>query len=274
MSDIDLDAYFRRIGYAGPREPSLDLLRNICRLHTQVIPFENIDPLLERPLGLDVAALQAKLVHAKRGGYCFEHNSLLQHVLTALGLKVRSYGARVVLNQPEGGVPPRTHMLLRVEIDDESHIADVGFGGLTPTGPVLFETGCERATPHETYRIMEAGPEFELEARVAGVWTKLYRFHVVEHVAVDHEVANFYVERSPQSFFRNAIVAARASSDGRYALLNDRLTFHCLDGTRDVQTLPNAAGLNEVLADVFGIDVPDPAALAAVFDRLMGARKA
>ncbi len=71
---IDLDAYFRRIGFAGaagPNRPTLDALH---RLHPQAIAFENLDPLLGQPVRLDAAALEDKLVRSGRGGYCYEQN--------------------------------------------------------------------------------------------------------------------------------------------------------------------------------------------------------
>lgn len=262
---IDLDAYFRRIGYDGPREPTLSVLRDLTRLHTLAIPFENLDPLLGRPLGLDAASLEAKLVRARRGGYCFEHNPLLQHVLKALGFEARALAARVQFRQPDDVLRPRTHVLLRVEAEGESYLADVGFGGQTPTGPLLLRAGLEQATPHESYRIDQAGPEYELRARIGDAWTLLYRFHLVEHFAIDHEVNNHYVATYPTSFFRSSIVAARPNAEGRHLLFDDRLAFQRIDGTREERALPDAEALIEALDGVFGIDVSDRAALAAVF---------
>ena len=44
MSDsFPLARYFTRIGYHGPAEPTLDVLRQLHLLHPQAIPFENID---------------------------------------------------------------------------------------------------------------------------------------------------------------------------------------------------------------------------------------
>jgi|GEM_PF-1678861 len=186
---VDLDAYLRRIGYEGPREPTLAVLRDLARLHTLAIPFENLAPLLGRPPKLDAASVEAKLVRSRRGGYCFEHNPLLQRVLRALGFEARSLAARVLLRQPEGVTAPRTHALLRVEAEGRSHLVDVGFGGQTPSGPLLLVPGPEQATPHEPCRIDAVGPdearEFVLQARIAGAWTPLYRFHLFEHVAID-----------------------------------------------------------------------------------------
>jgi N-hydroxyarylamine O-acetyltransferase len=68
----DIDGYCARIGYAGPREPTLVVLRAIVAGHTAAIPFENLDVLAKRPVCLDLPALREKLVHHQRGGYCYE----------------------------------------------------------------------------------------------------------------------------------------------------------------------------------------------------------
>ena len=66
-TEFDVDAYFTRIGYGGSRAPTLDTLRAIVWHHTQAIAFENLDPLLRRPVRLDIASLQHKLLHGGRG---------------------------------------------------------------------------------------------------------------------------------------------------------------------------------------------------------------
>ncbi len=86
---IDLGAYFKRIGYDGPRTNTLETLRALHLLHPQAIPFENLDPLLKRPVKLDLPSLEAKLVAGGRGGYCFEQDLLFAQVLSALGFKVQ-----------------------------------------------------------------------------------------------------------------------------------------------------------------------------------------
>ena len=67
---IDLDAYLARIGYDGPRTPTLETLRALHALHPAAIPFEAIDVLLDRGIDLDPAVVDAKLIGAGRGGYC------------------------------------------------------------------------------------------------------------------------------------------------------------------------------------------------------------
>lgn len=94
MPDIDLAAYFDRIGYGGAAQPTLAVLRELHRLHPQAIPFENLDPFQHRPVDLDLAAIQQKLIGERRGGYCFEQNLLFMTVLQTLGFAVSGLGAR------------------------------------------------------------------------------------------------------------------------------------------------------------------------------------
>ncbi|MCB2068121.1 MAG: arylamine N-acetyltransferase, partial [Erythrobacter sp.] len=73
-----LDAYCQRIGHEGARAPTLAVLDQVIARHLDAIPFENFDPLTGRVPDLIPAAIRAKLIGAKRGGYCFEQNALLR----------------------------------------------------------------------------------------------------------------------------------------------------------------------------------------------------
>ncbi len=84
---VDLDAYFRRIGYAHGRAPTLATLHALCAAHVQSIPFENLDVLLGVGIDLDPAAVDRKILHDGRGGYCFEQNTLLVRALLTLRLR-------------------------------------------------------------------------------------------------------------------------------------------------------------------------------------------
>jgi N-hydroxyarylamine O-acetyltransferase len=92
---FDLAGYLRRVEYEGPLEPTGEVLRAVHLAHATHIPFENLDILMGRPIRLDLASLQAKLVHGGRGGYCFEQNSLLAAVLEEIGFPVTRLAARV-----------------------------------------------------------------------------------------------------------------------------------------------------------------------------------
>src|SRR3954471_2052207 len=130
MSDtsvLDLGAYLERVGYSGDLVPGEAVLEALHLAHATHIPFENLDILLGRPVLLDLESLQAKLVRGQRGGYCFEQNTLFAAALEELGFSVTRLAARV--RSGASGPRPRTHMLLRVDVEGWPWLADVGFGG-------------------------------------------------------------------------------------------------------------------------------------------------
>ncbi len=75
QTDFNLQAYLQRIGYEGPVEPTLELLRTIHRLHLLAVPFENLDIHFGPPIHLNTAAFYEKIVNKKRGGFCYELNA-------------------------------------------------------------------------------------------------------------------------------------------------------------------------------------------------------
>ncbi len=267
QSSPDLNAYFERIGYSGSRAPTLETLRAIQLHHAQTIPFESLDPFLRRPVRLDLPALEQKLIHQGRGGYCFEHNRLLSDVLRALGFRVSDLGARVIWNLPEGSIRSRSHMVLRVELADGPYLVDVGFGGQTPTAPLLFVTGIEQPTPHEPFRLIEAEGDYFLQTRVEEAWKPLYRFDLQRQYPIDYEVSSWYLCHFPDSYFRNNLIAARPTPGGRYGLFNNQLAIHRLHRPSQMRTLGSAAEIRSVLEDVFEIRLPDDPALEASLER-------
>ena len=194
---IDLDGYFERIGYQGPREPTLDVLNAISLAHTSTIPFENLDVLLERPIALDPASLFDKLVRQRRGGYCFEQNGLLLLVLEALGFKAVPISARVRWQQPRSVTPARTHLFVRVEIDGESWLADVGIGGLSLTSAIRLNTAEPQATPHDTRRIVREGGLLYHQVRFGQRLVRHQRVHARGDAADRSRARQLVHQRAP-----------------------------------------------------------------------------
>jgi N-hydroxyarylamine O-acetyltransferase len=265
---LDIDAYFRRIGYTGSREPTLDTLRSLHELHPRAIPFENLDTLRRQPVRLDAESLQAKLVMQKRGGYCFEQNRLFSQVLAELGYGVAALSARVLWERPED-VRARTHMLLLVQLAEGAYLCDVGFGGLTMTAPLRLTPGVEQRTPHEPFRLERQGSEFVSQASVRGAWRSLYRFDLQEQLPIDIEVLNFFVSQHADSPFLTRLMAARREPSRTVNLRNGELSVHHLNGPSERRLLGSVADLRAALAREFSIDVPDDPALDAAFERAL-----
>jgi N-hydroxyarylamine O-acetyltransferase len=265
---LDLDAYFGRIGYRGSRAPTLETLQAIHLRHALAIPFENLDPLLRRPVRLDPASLQEKLVRDRRGGYCFEHNLLFKAVLDALGFQVAGLAARVLWNLPDGVTLPRTHMLLRIALDGQDYLADVGFGGQTLTTPIRLLANIAQPTPHEPFRLLAADGGFVMQAQLGGAWKPLHRFDLQPQLLPDYELANWYVSTHPESRFVKNLTVAMPAPGRRYALFNNEFTVHGLDGQSERRRLSGAREIRGVLEEVFGLVMPADPKLDAALEKL------
>jgi arylamine N-acetyltransferase len=273
---LDLTGYLDRINYRGTLDPSLEVLRHLITAHTQSIPFENLDPLLGVPVDdLSPEALVEKLVHRRRGGYCYEHNGLMGYVLAELGFRVRRLAARVVwMLPPDSSLPAQTHTALAVTFAG-SHgpfLVDVGFGGQTPTSPIRFETGGAQRTTREPYRLEDRGDGLVLQARVRDQWQSLYEFTPRTAPMIDLKVGSWFVSTHPSSHFVTNLVAATIADDARLNLADGNLTMHRADGTEKI-LLDDAAAVVDALSDRFGINVADVGergVLEARIDRLLG----
>ena len=257
---VDLDAYFARIGYDGPREPTLAVLRAITQKHPDAIPFENLDVLLGRGVSIDPADIDAKLIGARRGGYCFEQNGLLKRVLLALGFEVQSLMARVWwMKPPEAPTRARSHMVLSVLIDGEAWLADNGFGGCVLTAPLRLMSDAVQATPNGAFRIEPVAPEMGGErlvlADLSGAWAPLYQVALGPWLDVDYEPANYFTYTHPSSHFTWSMTVGRTTPTARYALKNNRLTHRDATGQLVEQRDLTVDELEAALRDVIGLPV-------------------
>lgn len=251
---IKLNAYFDRIHYKGSSDATLETLMEIHRLHPKYIPFENLNPLTGKKVSLKIEDIFEKLVESKRGGYCFEQNTLFKEMLTAIGFKVSGLWGRVVWNNDSMIVPARTHMLLLLLLDGQQYIADVGFGSMTLTAPLLFSSDIVQETQHGIFRIIQKEKFYILQVLQQKEWRPIYHFYTEVLEPIDYEVANWYVSTHPNSHFTKQLIATKVDDDGRYALNNNMLTIRYDSGRKESFELPSKEEIIETLQKVFGID--------------------
>jgi N-hydroxyarylamine O-acetyltransferase len=274
--DIDLTGYFERIGFAGSIAPTLETMATLIELHAAAIPFENLSPLMGEPVRLERLNLQQKLIFDKRGGYCVEQNPLFHWALESLGYEnIEVLTSRVLLggDNPED---PHTHAFLAVPIGANTYIADVGFGGDTPTAPLRFRADVEQETPHETFRFVGGDPEWRLEIRIKDAWIQLYAFDVTPRGPEALQEINDRV--SSAGYFRENLTAARAAKGERHTLKNITYRTHLPTGETETMILKSVAEIRDTLSGPLGITLPpadklDPA-LQTLIDRelpLLGA---
>jgi len=250
---LDVDAYLRRTGAPRPLTPSAEALAALHRAHVGAVPFENLDILLGRPIRLDFDSLQAKLVAGRRGGYCFEQNTLFRAALESFGFTVTSLAARVRAGAT--GIRPRTHMLLEVELPEGPYLADVGFGGDGLLLPLPLEAGQELWLGGTGHRLRREADLWVLEGDLGTGWQDLYSFTLEPQYPVDFEVANHFTSTWPDSHFRSTLTAQRSFPERRLILRNrDLVTREGREVTRE--TILDPEHLLEVLDERFSLSFP------------------
>jgi N-hydroxyarylamine O-acetyltransferase len=262
MSDeFRLDNYLARIGHKGAVEPNFKTLAALQAAHVDAIPFEGFDPWLGRPVNLDLAALQAKLVDSRRGGYCFEQNSLFKAALEAIGFEVTGLGGRVRwMSPPDSPLGPKVHMMLKVDLAEGVYLADVGFGACLLDAPLAFKTDVEQRTAMGTYRLSRSDGLFSLSAKQPATWRTMYVFDLAPQIPADYVLGNWYTSTSPLVPFTNRLVMERLTGDRRYKMNNRAFLVEAREGEVIAQReLGNADEFRGVIDDTFRIALPAPA---------------
>lgn len=250
----DFDAYRRRIGLNGTTSSTFHELH---RAHATAIPFENLDPHRGIPVSLEQEALERKLVAARRGGYCFEHNLLLASALEHLGLQVEPMLARVRV----GGAPPETrpvgHLLLRVtDRDGQQWHADVGFGLGTLLEPIPFGPSGVQQQSGWKFQVVEEGEQLVLQTLTPEGWSDVYAFLPRPAMRIDIEVSNWFMCTSPRSPFVFGLIASKNHADGRRDAMHDWSgTLHVIasDPERMTAAPEHREAIPALLADRFGL---------------------
>jgi N-hydroxyarylamine O-acetyltransferase len=263
MAPFDLDAYLARIGMDGAglktgnyvRDRRIDSIAALMRAHMAAIPFENLDVLLGRGIRIDLDGVVAKLVTARRGGYCFEHGTLFQGALAALGIETTAHAARVLLVTPKAEAP-RTHMFLTVVDRGTTWVLDPGFGGQGPLVPVPLVEGQEARHGRDVHRLVRCDGEWVLEALVNGAMTPLWTSTLEPQFPVDFALANHYVSTYRDSRFTTQLLIRAITPDGRVSAMNRDVTV-LRDGVAEKSQLADRAALRALLDRHFGFDLPE-----------------
>ena len=274
---FELDAYLARIDM--PARPTVDAagLQRLQRQHRLAIPFENLDVMLGRGVAIDSDAVFAKLVGARRGGYCWEHNRLFGDALAALGFEARPITARAWLGAE--GVPPLTHVLSLVEADGRAWIADPGFGGsYAPAMPL--ENGAEAETPDgAAFRLSYAephgwtlarhGPAATTDGRVSAAedgWQPQYSFTLAAVYEADLAMGNWWSQSAPASRFTREPIVSIVLPHG-FATLTGRRYRRSAAGQENAGEIVDPRVYRMRLGLLFGIALTADE-VGTLFDRL------
>lgn len=257
FSTAQLDATLARLGLPAEHPaPTLDNLDRLIAAALHHLPFENLDVLLDKPIRIEPEAVFAKVVEGRRGGYCFELNSLFARLLSSLGYRVTLLVARVRWGLPaEAPLTPQTHLLLRVDLAEGAHLVDIGFGG--PASPRALPLRVNEALPGGWRISGDPQGELEMATRSASGWQTLYRFTLEPQHWADYGMRNWYTSTYPQSVFRNSLRVALSEEGARLSLLNGQFTRRSAAGEVEQGSIDGADELLSVLRERFHLQPAD-----------------
>lgn len=260
---FDRTMYLRRIGLGdrqgsgGERTPSANTLRRLQVAQMHSIPFENIDVFLGAVPDLDETAIWQKLVCTQRGGYCLELNALFGLALISFGFDVEPILGRVRMGAETGG--PRAHHAFLVTVDGREWLADTGFGGPGPVGPVSLASDLPQVIGGETFRIRHdpSTGEDVLQRLNGEDWFSLYGFDRTPTAPVDFVGANLICSRWEKSPFPSHLMMTVPTAQGRLSLFDRTARESRAEGVLTTE-LSSDGDLRSLLAEGFSLDLPLP----------------
>src|SRR5262249_20221806 len=152
-------------------------------------------------------------------------------------------------------VLPRTHMLLKVDLEDGPRLADVGFGGDGLLRPIPMESGRESRQFHWSYRIIEEGHALVLQSLRPKGWLDLYAFTMEPNLPVAYELSNHYTSTYPTSAFLRGPIVQRPTPEARFILRGRELTIQRGEEA-SVRDIGDDEDFLRVLSSTFGLVFP------------------
>ncbi len=247
-----LHDYLQRLGVESAALPTLDTLRRLHVAHRETFLFENLSIQTGGGISVMLDDIERKFIDDRRGGYCFEHNTLFGAAIKELGFSFASLLGRVRRGPPERWA--RTHMVLRVGIEGSPYLADVGFGAIGIVEPIPLQDGSTATQRGIRYTLRRDDQFWVLSMQDAAQTMDLYEFAEEPQTIGDVIVANHYTSTHPESMFRKTLTIQRVRGNDRVILRNDTLS-RWADGKYSEATIDRAR-LHEVARDLFDVELP------------------
>lgn len=249
---MNISAYLDRIGYTGSAAPTRENLSAILRCHLESVPFENLDCYPNgAPLGNSLEVLYDKVVTRRRGGICFELNSLLYGLMKELGyncypVEVRLYGS------PTN--PPRySHAGVVCILEGKRYYCDVGYGGPGPKGLMPLDDGPEQTVAGVPFRTEMEDGYIHIKKLQDGTWQNMIAFADLPCMIEDFTARLFYAAMyEKSSFVVRRTVNICLPCGGSKALSNNHLTIH-KNGEVYEKDLETEEEVTKVLQEEFGL---------------------
>lgn len=249
---MDVESYLKRIG-EKKEAPSLAYLRRLHRTHLIHIPFENLDIHYGKKIILDYDKIFKKVIHGKRGGYCYEVNGLFFHLLYHLGFEAKIISARVRNEKTGDYGKDFDHMAIIVHLEGDDYLVDVGFGkGIIY--PKKIADGLTQMDYTDYWRLSKDVDNnyFLQSSDDARVFTAKYTFSIDPKELIQFFEMNEYQQHDPNASFLQEKIITKLTETGRITLSDKKFVELHLGISRQTE-LTNEDEFLSLLEQHFGI---------------------
>ena len=272
MTEAEIADYLDLLGIRSPLSADLETLRVLQTRHIDVFPFQSLSTVMGEPISLKLEDIIHKIIKNRRGEYCYELNLLFYHLLKYLGFDVEILTGYIIQNNDVSEPRPRTHVLLKVTLNHQAYISDVGYGGLVPPIPLLIEYDGIQQTVLGEYKIDFHSDldRYSLSIKSHDEWRALYAFDLCYQSYPDLIVGNWYVSTHPHSPFKSRLMLAKTRDTHiRQALLNNRYTEYVAGEISLQLELKDSSEVIETIYEKFGIQFSQKEKMKAAITSLL-----
>ena len=220
---MEIERYLERIGYKGNTRPTLELLTLLQKKHLLSVPFENLDIHYKVPIELNTRDIYEKIITKRRGGFCYELNSLFGELLKSLGFDVKMISARVFSQEKQIFSPEFDHLAIIAKIDSIDYLTDVGFGEFAFT-PLKIELNTIQDDERGAFMIERYDDRYyKVAKRVTENWIPEYMFTLKERELSEFGEMCHYNQTSPLSHFTQNKFCSLATEKGRITVTTHKI---------------------------------------------------
>jgi len=255
---MDMHGYLKRINYNGVVFTDLPTLISLQHHHVFNIPFETLDIHNHIPIILRIDSLYQKVILDRRGGYCYELNTLFHRLLSLSGFKVYMIAGRLLHGHGYGR--EFEHMALIVELEGKKWLVDVGYGDFA-LRPLAIAPGEVQSDGRTFYQIMEHISVDGKEYLGVAKWNDSKQAFKIEYIFTLtsrnlHEFAemNHFHQTSRESHFARSLICSLPIPDGRISMINNKL-IRTVNGNKQVKQIADEEHRDKILEKYFHMDM-------------------
>lgn len=263
------DTYLQRLELEK-QSPTRAYLDELIRVHQIKIPFENLSVTdFFQPVSLEPEKMMDKILHGRRGGYCFELNGLFFLLLRSLGFDAWMCPCRQ-MRHPEPCPVPATHCGLLIYLEGKTLFCDVGYGGPVPQESIEFKIDVTQRVGTQFFRFCQSPivPDDPHSRKGESGWYTLLRKSseegpetpLMQMAPLQLYLSDFYGPNLLRSCGDTAYIlrhVARKTQDGFIDLTGNTLTIK--HGAEKREQAVSQTNLAEILLRFFDIDVKNRA---------------